>query len=166
MTTPELRPGGANGTANGAVAIVGVESDRIRNLALDLLRKTAKVDRTTARIAKAASTILEEIKPLTALPARSGAVERERIMEAMSLWSSAADALAANDVEAAASKLWLLEKIGHDVESSPALKVSRGAARALLHGAIGMRFSIRDSLDTLADIPGDMASLLDDALAR
>ena len=72
MTTPELHPEGANGAAD-RVATIGIEANRIRNMALDVPGKTVKVDRTAARIAEAAKTILAQTQALEAAPPEAGA---------------------------------------------------------------------------------------------
>ena len=57
----------AHAPANGAaISAISTEADRIRNMALDVPKKTAKVDRAAGRIAESAGAILDEVKVLGA----------------------------------------------------------------------------------------------------
>ena len=75
MHTPELRPEGAGGAAHDAFATIGIEADRIRNMALAVPKQAAQVDRAAARIAEAAMTIVEEARALAA-PEKAAAANR------------------------------------------------------------------------------------------
>ena len=168
MNTPGLRPEGANGTANGAVATIGIEAARIRNLALDVPKKTAKVDRMVDRIGMAAAAILDEIKNLNAEPKAATADDfygkdwEAEANDVGDLLSLAAERLAAGDTNRADVLFQSAEQLPVSSGQPVALRVVR-AVIPLIHD---IRHGARESTErSVGAVAAALAELMSEALA-
>ena len=169
MTTPELRPNGANGTARGAVATIGIEADRVRNIALSIPKKLAKVDRSVARIAESAGTMLDETKALDA--ASPGEVWSDKheseAVEAVTLWEAAAGKLNGGDPDGACT---FLDCVGNKATAPdeepdgapPLLRLSRSCAD-LLESSLASGYDAPAEMARAADIANALGELLAEA---
>lgn len=168
MTTPELRPEGANGGATGAIAIA-IAATRIRNLAGDLPTKTANVDRQAAKIAEAAGAISEAARGahLPETPPRLGAYEDEAV-EIQTLWAAIAGRLADGKGDDATTFLRCVEFFETPVPETglgpPAeIRVARFGA-TLIETMMSAGYDAPEDVAAMTGFAGAVSQMLHEAL--
>ena len=170
-----------HGPQNGAAAIaIGVEAGRIRSMALDVPKKTAKVDKAAGKIAGAAGAILDEVKVLGAgaqggaagegaeAPAESQADFDRRVAVEVEMWDRmaifrvGAARLRTHGGDEVAVVFRCATRLEPQVEDPrPELVVARRGID-LLADVLNSDYAVDDSV--LADFAEAVAGLLDEVL--